>query len=81
MSYKEYHQFYPLADELLVYLEECIEAKGVEHYAKVITADQVVTLVDFAARFNLMAEDLWKLADAALDEGRVVEDLAPANAI
>jgi hypothetical protein len=33
MSYKEHREFYPLADELLVYLEECIQAKGIEHYA------------------------------------------------
>ena len=81
MSYKEFDQFHPLADELLVYLEECIQAKGVKHYANVITAEQVVTLVDFAARFNLMAEDLWRLAGAALDEDRVVGGLAPAKAL
>ena len=38
MSYKEHRKFYPLTDELLVYLEECSQEKGVNHYASVITA-------------------------------------------
>ena len=81
MSYSEHREFYPVADELLVYLEEHIQEKGANHYASTITAEQVVTLVDFAARFNLMAEDLWRLAEAGLDKPSLVQDLSPAQAV
>jgi hypothetical protein len=48
----------------------------VEHYSTYITAEQAVTLVDFASRFNLAAEDLWGLAEAALDRPALVQELS-----
>ena len=40
-----------------------------------------MTIIDFAIKFNVMSDDMWKLALEALDDDKVIKDLKPGKVI
>ena len=54
MSYQEYRDNYPVADELIHYFESMIEGEVQ------VTASQVAKLVNFGAQFGIGSHSFWE---------------------
>ena len=53
MTYQEYYEFFPVADELVHYFEEMVD-DGLE-----ISATQLTKLISFGAQFSIGSEKFW----------------------
>lgn len=61
MTYQEYNDFFPLADELVHYFEQMAD-QDVQ-----ITANQVARLINFGAQYGIGSSQFWEFTLDSLD--------------
>ena len=81
LSYHEFNEFYPMADELGHYLDQAIEERGSAYYLSIITADQATNLLKFALKFGIGLDSLMKLALDALEQDHLLGEMKPLQII
>lgn len=75
MSFEDFQQFFPLADELVHYIEELHED------THEITATQTLSLISFGSKFTISSMVFWDIALQSIKDKKVIEQLSGSQTI
>jgi len=81
MSYHEYQDFFPMADEVSLYLVDLIEEEGEDSLIQRCTSSQAVSLVNFGTKFEIGEKTFWNFVLDIVQKENTIKGLSPNESL